>query len=164
MSSSLCNEPAFWGRVQRHLDHRRDPLEDSEVEQFLLEYPALLVPFAELQHSLRILAPATPGSGGQAAKRRSRLIAAALFLALVSLWFLPDVGSPAPMPDLVEDTRVLAWDVRVVTTSPGMRKELRFERGNLTDQTIETVTFQPAGSDSLQVVSLQVSKIRTSSQ
>jgi hypothetical protein len=139
---SGLDERSFWPRVQGHLDARLDPLDDPEVQRFLLDNPEFLEEFAELQDGLRTLRPDIGPAGG--AGRRRKLpwtAAAALLCALGLLWLLQPDNGDLPPPDIARGGRVLLLDITTVLHDHETRTEKRINRGNYVHRAVETVTY-----------------------
>ncbi len=131
----------FWQRVQEHLDARRDPLDDPEVQQFLSDNPHHLEEFAELQDGLRALHPTAEQAFGPGRKRRLPWAAALLLCGLgAALWLLqPDESLPPP--DIARGGRVLLFDITTVVQDHETRTVKRVDRGNYVHRAVETVTY-----------------------
>ena len=109
---SGLNQNSLWLRVQEHLDARRDPLDDPDVKQFLLDNPQHLEEFAELRHGLRALEPVI----GPRRHRKVPWAAAVMLLcALGLLWVLEAGNGELPAPDIARGGRVLLFDIETVT-------------------------------------------------
>lgn len=73
------NHASFLARVDECLDARRDPLDDADVQAFLLEHPEHLVAIAELRACLRAISPAPH------LRRRKHFVALGLTAAAVAM-------------------------------------------------------------------------------
>jgi len=115
------NDLSFWQRVQEHLDARRDPLDDPEVQRFLEGNPQHLEEYAELQQGLRALQPVA----GPGRRRKVPWVAAAVVLcSLGMLWVLGPGNGELPAPDIAEGGRILEADVTIVLEDHETRTEI----------------------------------------
>ena len=114
------NDPTFWRRVQEHLDARRDPLDDPEVQRFLEDNPQHLGGYAELQHGLRALQPVA----GPRRRKVPWAAAAVVLCALGLLWILGPGNGELPAPDVAEGGRILEVDITIVLEDHETRTEI----------------------------------------
>ncbi|MBL8749390.1 MAG: hypothetical protein JNK78_09520 [Planctomycetes bacterium] len=80
------NHATFVARVDECLDERRDPLDDAEVQAYLLEHPEHLDAIAELRACLRTVGTVAAPPARRRSKRfvaPAAVVAAAAAIALV---------------------------------------------------------------------------------
>lgn len=121
------SDAAFWQRVQRLLDARREPLADFSVREYLDAHPELLEEYAELAARLRTLEE-NPAPIANTSRRAPRLRAYALGFAALALLGLATIAQirrdQAPpsttgqdalcMPEFSTNARVRRWTQSVM--------------------------------------------------
>ena len=119
----------LWAQVQRALDERRDPLQDSRVQELLVEAPQRL-------RALELLLERIPRIGVPAQPRRVRRSAAAQALvistaAMLIFWLArgsaPGVASPRP-----PDERVIRFKFELTTETPEHTSSSVLTEGGIT--------------------------------
>jgi hypothetical protein len=111
---------SFWERAHEHLDARRDPLDDPDVQCFLEQNPHHLEEFAALQQGLRALGPAF----GPRRRKVPWAAAAIVFCALGVLWLLSPGNGELPAPDIAHGGRILEVDITIVMENHETRTEI----------------------------------------
>lgn len=114
----------IWQRIHQHLDARRDPLDDPEVQRFLEQNPEHLEEFAKLQEGLRALAPAL----GPRRRQMPWAAAAAVACALGVLWFLAPKDDELPTPDMAIGGKILEAEITIVLEDHQTRTEITRSR------------------------------------
>ncbi len=106
------NHASFLTRMHECLDERRDPLDDAEVQAFLLEHPEHLAAIAELRACLHSIDRESLRAASAAdrtmpnVRRRQHLVALAATAAVVALTLLlvRDRGADRPVSHVFTST------------------------------------------------------------
>ena len=154
---SSLNRDSLWPRVQEHLDARRDPLDDPDVQRFLLDNPQHLEEFAELKHGLGALQPVT---GGRRRRKVPWAAAVMLLSALGLLWTLQPGDEELPAPGVARGGRVFLLDITTVIENHETRTVKRVDRGNYVHRAVETITYLNTGH----LTSLEIQRTRRYSE
>lgn len=135
----MSADEIFWGRVDRLLDERRDPLEDGEVQGAIARRSELLAPLLSLLARVEAVEalPARTASGAPA--RRALLAAAALVLSCALLAGIGGRSRPPQEGRAIlsaagerPPSRVLSFELAVTTASEDGRRTCRSDGRSVT--------------------------------
>lgn len=146
-------------RIQDLFDQHRDPLEATEVQQWLLDHPHQLEAFARLRASLLADAPRVMPVHRSWPWRVLPLAAALLLAAFV---MVQQCGGPAsaadrplPRPDFATGGRILHFSTCTTVVGPDAASGQRATLCSVTTagaaalQRVDTLTFEPSASPAI---------------